>query len=39
MYCKEDLEKVFDQASQSSNTQPTINITNQNANTNINGGF
>ena len=39
MYCKEDLEKVFDQASQSTNTQPTINITNQNANTNINGGF
>lgn len=45
MYCKADLGKVFDEAKQSTNNQPTINITNTNdsvntnANTNINGGM
>ena len=43
MYCKGDLGNVIDEAKQSSNTQPTINITNSNdsinTNTNVNGGF
>ena len=45
MYCKEDLGNVLDEAKQSANSQPTINITNtnDNANTNtnaaINAGF
>ncbi len=45
MYCKTDLGKVFDEAKQNANSQPTINITNTNdsvntnANTNINGGM
>lgn len=43
MYCKDDLGNVLDEAKQSSNGQPTINITNSNesvnANTNVNGGF
>ncbi len=43
MYCKADLEKVLDEAKQSSSGQPTINITNSNesnnTNTNVNGGF
>ena len=44
MYCKGDLGNVLDEAKQSSNAQPTINITNSNdsvnsnANTNVNGG-
>ncbi|UKI36423.1 MAG: hypothetical protein L6V93_21470 [Clostridiales bacterium] len=41
MYCKDDLGNVLDEAKQSSNGQPTINITNSNdsVNTNVNGGF
>lgn len=41
MYCKGDLGNVLDEAKQSSNGQPTINITNSNdsINTNTNGGF
>jgi len=43
MYCKVDLGNVLDEAKQSSNGQPTINITNSNdsinTNTNVNGGF
>ena len=43
MYCKTDLGNVLDEAKQSSNAQPTINITNSNesanTNTNVNGGF
>lgn len=43
MYCKEDLGNVIDEAKQSANSQPTINITNSNesvnTNTNVNGGF
>ena len=43
MYCKTDLGNVIDEAKQSSNAQPTINITNSNesanTNTNVNGGF
>ncbi len=43
MYCKADLEKVLDEAKQSSNSQPTINITNTseniNTNTNVGGGY
>ena len=45
MYCKNDLGNVLDEAKQSSNGQPTINITNTNDNVNtnnnanINGGF
>lgn len=44
MYCKADLGNVLDEAKQSNNGQPTINITNSNqsANTNTNnnvGGF
>ncbi len=43
MYCKNDLGNVLDEAKQSSNGQPTINITNSNdsvnTNTNMNGGF
>ncbi len=43
MYCKGDLGNVLDEAKQSSNGQPTINITNSNdsinTNTNVNGGF
>lgn len=43
MYCKGDLGNVIDEAKQSSNGQPTINITNSNdsinTNTNVNGGF
>ncbi len=43
MYCKDDLGNVLDDAKQSSNGQPTINITNNNestnTNTNVNGGF
>lgn len=43
MYCKGDLGNVIDEAKQSSNAQPTINITNSNdsinTNTNVNGGF
>ena len=43
MYCKEDLGNVLDEAKQSSNAQPTINITNSNestnTNTNVNGGM
>ncbi len=43
MYCKDDLGNVLDEAKQSSNSQPTINITNSNesnnVNTNANGGF
>ncbi len=43
MYCKADLGNVLDEAKQSSNAQPTINITNSNesinTNTNVNGGF
>ena len=43
MYCKDDLGNVLDEAKQSANGQPTINITNTNenvnTNTNINGGF
>ena len=45
MYCKDDLGNVLDEAKQSSNGQPTINITNSNDNVNtnnnanINGGF
>ena len=42
-YCKGDLGNVLDEAKQSSNGQPTINITNSNdsinTNTNVNGGF
>ena len=42
MYCKGDLGNVLDEAKQSSNGQPTINITNSNdsinTNTNVNGG-
>ncbi len=45
MYCKNDLGNVLDEAKQSSNAQPTINITNSNdsintnTNANVNGGF
>ena len=45
MYCKDDLGNVLDEAKQSSNAQPTINITNSNdsvntnSNSNVNGGF
>ncbi len=45
MYCKGDLGNVLDEAKQSSNGQPTINITNSNdsintnTNANANGGF
>ena len=44
MYCKEDLGNVFDEAKQSSNAAPTINISNANSNSNANnnmnmGGF
>lgn len=45
MYCKNDIENVIDEARQSANNQPTINITNSNdsintnTNTNINGGM
>ncbi len=43
MYCKGDLGNVLDEAKQSSNAQPTINITNSNenvnTNANMNGGF
>ena len=43
MYCKDDLGNVLDEAKQSANSQPTINITNSNesvnTNTNFNGGF
>ena len=43
MYCKEDLGNVIDEAKQTTNAQPTINITNTNdsvnTNTNVNGGF
>lgn len=43
MYCKEDLGNVIDEAKQSSNGQPTINITNSNesinTNNNVNGGY
>ena len=43
MYCKQDLGNVLDEAKQSSNATPTINITNSNdsvntnTNTNVNG--
>ncbi len=36
MYCKEDLGNVIDEAKQSNNGQPVINITNENTNTNTN---
>ncbi len=36
MYCKDDLGNVLDEAKQSSNGQPTINITNTNDNVNTN---
>ncbi len=36
MYCKEDLGNVLDEAKQSANSQPTINITNTNDNVNTN---
>lgn len=43
MYCKKDLGNVIDEARQSSNGQPVINISNSNdsvnTNTNFNGGF
>ncbi len=43
MYCKDDLGNVLDEAKQSSNGQPTINITNSNdsvnTNTNVNTGW
>ena len=44
MYCKEDLGNVIDEAKQSSNAAPTINISNANSNSNANnnmnmGGF
>ena len=45
MYCKGDLGNILDEAKQSANTQPTINITNSNestnanVNANINGGM
>ena len=43
MYCKADLGNVIDEAKQTVNAQPTINITNSNdsinTNTNVNGGF
>lgn len=45
MYCKEDIGNVLDEAKQTSNSQPTINITNSNesanvnTNTNVNGGM
>ena len=45
MYCKDDLGNVLDEAKQSSNGQPTINITNSNdsvntnTNNNIGAGF
>lgn len=43
MYCKDDLGNVIDEAKQSSNGQPTINITNSNesinTNNNVNGGY
>ena len=41
MYCKEDLGNVLDEAKNSSDSQPTINITNtnENINTNANSGI
>ncbi len=39
LYCKNDLGNVIDEAKQSANSQPTINITNTNTNTNENGSF
>jgi len=41
MYCKNDLGNVLDEAKQTAGGQPTINITNNNENTNanINSGF
>ena len=36
MYCKEDLGNVLDEAKQSSNAQPVINITNSNDSVNTN---
>ena len=36
MYCKEDLGNVLDEAKQSANNVPTINITNTNDNVNTN---
>lgn len=39
MYCKEDLGNVLDDAKQSSNSQPTIQITNSNDNVNTNANM
>ncbi len=39
MYCKADLGNVLDEAKQSSNSQPTINITNTNDNVNTNANI
>ncbi len=40
MYCKADLDKVIDEAKQSSNSgQPVINITNTNDNVNTNANI
>lgn len=41
MYCKDDIGNVLDEAKNSSNGQPTINITNssESVNSNINGGL
>lgn len=39
MYCKEDLGNVLDDAKQSSNSQPTIQITNTNDNVNTNANM
>lgn len=36
MYCKDDLGNVLEEAKQSNNSQPVINITNSNENTNTN---
>ena len=36
MYCKADIGKAFDEAKQTSNAQPIINITNTNDNANSN---
>lgn len=39
MYCKEDLDKVFDEKKESTVATPQINITNTNTNANLNGGL
>lgn len=39
MYCKEDLDKVFDEKKESTAATPQINITNTNTNANLNGGL